>query len=200
MTSAAHPDPDNVRGAGGGRGQRNFFIDNSPNDSYAVERFDFSRGPNAILFGNGSLGGVASTMTSRHASTPPSRSFPRRRSWSNFRTTLDVNRPLGERLAVRAALVDAHSEGWRDKQFDKIRAAFLTMSWKLARHTTLRLEGEYGVGTPQPDLLQPGRSTERLGRPHRLQWPRRYAARQRQCPRSHPPRVRLPRCTIHSQA
>jgi outer membrane receptor protein involved in Fe transport len=134
-----------VRGAGGGRGQRNFFIYNSPNDSYAVERFDFSRGPNAILFGNGSLGGVASTMTKQarfdSAFTQLTQGVG---SWSNFRTTLDVNRPLGERVAVRTALVDAHSEGWRDKQFDKIRAAFVTVSWKVARHTTLRVEGEYG--------------------------------------------------------
>jgi len=135
----------NVRGAGGGRGQRNFFIYNAPNDSYAVERFDFSRGPNAILFGNGSLGGVASTMTKQarfdSAFTQLSQGVG---SWSNFRTTLDVNRPLGDRFAIRAALVEANSGGWRDKQFDKIRAAFLTASWKITSHTQLRLEGEYG--------------------------------------------------------
>ena len=135
----------NVRGAGGGRGQRNFFTYNSPNDSYAVERFDFSRGPNAILFGNGSLGGVASTTTKQarldSAFTQLTQGVG---SWSNFRTTLDVNRPLGERFAVRAALVEANSGGWRDKQFDKIRAGFLTASWKIARYTLLRLEGEYG--------------------------------------------------------
>ncbi len=135
----------NVRGAGGGRGQRNFFIYNAPNDSYAVERFDFSRGPNAILFGNGSLGGVASTMTKQarfdSAFTQLSQGVG---SWSNFRTTLDVNRPLGDRFAIRAALVEANSGGWRDKQFDKIRSAFLTASWKITSHTQLRLEGEYG--------------------------------------------------------
>jgi len=135
----------NVRGAGGGRGQRNFFIYNSPNDSYAVERFDFSRGPNAILFGNGSLGGVASTMTKQarldSAFTHLAQGVG---SWGNFRTTLDVNRPLGERLAVRVALVEAGSGGWRDKQFDQIRAGFVTATWRLARNTVLRLEGEYG--------------------------------------------------------
>ena len=135
----------NVRGAGGGRGQRNFFPYNSPNDSYAVERYDFSRGPNAILFGNGSLGGVASTMTKQARFDAPFTQLTQGiGSWRNFRTTLDVNRPLGSRFAVRAAVVHADTEGWRDKQFDAIRAAFLTASWKIARHTTLRLEGEYG--------------------------------------------------------
>ncbi|MEN9635539.1 MAG: hypothetical protein RL077_3943 [Verrucomicrobiota bacterium] len=135
----------NVRGAGGGRGQRNFFTYNSPNDSYAVERFDFGRGPNAILFGNGSLGGVASTMTKQARFDAPSTQISQGfGSWSNFRSTLDVNRPLGSRFAVRAAAVYSDSQGWRDKQFDSIRAAFITATWKIARDTTLRMEGEYG--------------------------------------------------------
>jgi outer membrane receptor protein involved in Fe transport len=135
----------NVRGSGGGRGMRNFFNYFSPNDSYVVERFDFGRGPNAVLFGNGSLGGVATTTTkqARFDSnfTEIGQTFG---SWNNSRTTLDVNRSVGERVAVRAAAVYQDSDGWRDKQFDKIRAAFLTTSFKVARNTTLRLEGEYG--------------------------------------------------------
>jgi outer membrane receptor for ferric coprogen and ferric-rhodotorulic acid len=135
----------NVRGAGGGRAQRNFFIYFSPNDSYVVERFDFGRGPNAILFGNGGLGGV-STVTTKQARfgnnfTEIAQTFG---SWNNSRTTLDVNRALNHRLAVRTAAVYTDSEGWRDKQFEKVRAAFLTASFKLALHTTLRAEGEYG--------------------------------------------------------
>jgi outer membrane receptor for ferric coprogen and ferric-rhodotorulic acid len=134
-----------VRGAGGGRAQRNFFIYFSPNDSYVVERFDFGRGPNAILFGNGGLGGV-STVTTKQARfktnfTEVGQTFG---SWSTSRTTLDVNRGIGERAAVRAAAVYGDAGGWRDKQFDKIRAAFLTASYKLARDTTVRVEGEYG--------------------------------------------------------
>jgi hypothetical protein len=135
----------NVRGAGGGRAQRNFFIFFSPNDSYVVERFDFGRGPNAILFGNGGLGGV-STVTTKQARfgnnfTEIAQTFG---SWNNSRTTLDVNRALNDRLAVRTAAVYTDADGWRDKQFEKIRAAFLTASFKLTRNTTLRAEGEYG--------------------------------------------------------
>ena len=135
----------NVRGAGGGRGLRNFFIYFSPNDSYVVERFDFGRGPNAVLFGNGSLGGVATTMTkqARYNSdfTEIAQTFG---SWHNSRTTLDVNRALGDRVAVRAASVYTDTDGWRDKQFEKIRAVFLTASFRVTRNTTFRAEGEYG--------------------------------------------------------
>lgn len=135
----------NVRGAGGGRGLRNFFIYFSPNDSYVVERFDFGRGPNAVLFGNGSLGGVATTMTkqARFGSnfTEIAQTFG---SWNNSRTTFDFNRALTDRVAIRAAAVYSDTDGWRDKQFEKVRAAFLTTSFKLTRNTTLRAEGEYG--------------------------------------------------------
>lgn len=134
-----------VRGAGGGRGQRNFFLYNSPNDAYAVERFDFGRGPNAVLFGNGSLGGVATTMTkqARFDSdfTHVSHSYG---SWNFHRSTLDTNRRIGDRAAVRFAGVYSDSDGWRDKQFNKIRALFLTTSYRIGRNTTVRLEGEYG--------------------------------------------------------
>ena len=134
-----------VRGPGGGRGLRNFFIYFSPNDSYVVERFDFGRGPNAVLFGNGSLGGVATSMTKQaRFDTSFTEIAQTLGSWHNARTTLDVNRSVGKGVAVRAAAVYTDSDGWRDKQFEKVRAAFLTASFKLARYTTLRVEGEYG--------------------------------------------------------
>src|SRR6185503_5498000 len=47
-----------IRGAGAGRPQRNFFPQFNNGDSYNLERYDFGGGPNAILFGNGSLGGI----------------------------------------------------------------------------------------------------------------------------------------------
>ena len=48
----------NSRGVSAGQQLRNFFPVNGDNDSYALERFDFGRGANSIVFGNGSLGGV----------------------------------------------------------------------------------------------------------------------------------------------
>lgn len=135
----------NVRGAGGGRGQRNFFTYFAPNDSYAVERFDFGRGPNAVLFGNGSLGGVATTMTKQARFDSDFTEISQGvGSWQAYRTTFDANRRLGSRFAFRVAAVYADANGWRDKQFDKVRSVFLTNSFKLTTNTTVRLEGEYG--------------------------------------------------------
>ncbi|MSU53739.1 MAG: hypothetical protein EXS41_10180 [Opitutaceae bacterium] len=137
-----------VRGAGGGRQSRNFFVYAAPMDSYSVERFDFARGPNSILFGNGTLGGLSSTMTkvARTGQRFGSVAFTLG-SWNNQRSTFDINLPLGDKFAVRAAAVYATKDDWRDRGFDKTRAAFLTSTYKLAKDTTIRLEGEYGEGS-----------------------------------------------------
>lgn len=137
-----------VRGATNGRQQRNFFLYSAPMDSYAVERFDFGRGPNAVLFGNGSLGGVSSTMTkqARFDRDFTNVSFSGG-SFEKYRATLDTNQVITEKFAARLAGVWQDHGGWRDRQFDKNQAAFLTGTYKFSRDTTLRLEGERGVGS-----------------------------------------------------
>lgn len=139
-----------VRGAGGGRPQRNFFPQFNNGDSYNLERYDFGRGPNAILFGNGSLGGISSATTKRAQTNRPLRQLQFAvGSWENYRSTVDVNQPLNDRVAVRAVGVWGDAAGWRLKDFDKRKAAFLTTTFKPFRGTEIRLEGEYGENSRQ---------------------------------------------------
>ncbi|MBL9189838.1 MAG: hypothetical protein JNK23_20320 [Opitutaceae bacterium] len=127
-----------------GTQQRNFFPQYGENDTFALERFDFGRGPNSILFGNGTLGGVSSSTTKRARTD---RAFQTVQfnagSWSTYRATLDVNRPLGDKVALRLATVWGDGNGWRQKDFDKRKGAFLTTTFKPFRHTEIRVEGEY---------------------------------------------------------
>lgn len=139
-----------VRGSGGGRPQRNFFPQFNNGDSYNLERYDFGRGPNAVLFGNGSLGGISSSTTKRAQTNRPIRQFQFAvGSWENYRTTFDVNQPINEKVAVRAAGVWGDAGGWRLKDFDKRKAAFLTTTFKPFRETEIRVEGEYGENSRQ---------------------------------------------------
>ena len=139
-----------VRGAGAGRPQRNFFPQFNNGDSYNLERYDFGRGPNAVLFGNGSLGGISSSTTKRAQTARPSRQLQfAAGSWENYRATFDVNQPLSPRLAVRAAGVWGDAGGWRQKDFDKRKAAFLTTTFRPWREGELRVEGEYGENSRQ---------------------------------------------------
>ena len=139
-----------IRGTGAGRAQRNFFPQFNNGDSYNLERYDFGRGPNSILFGNGSLGGVSSSTTKR---AQTNRSFQAVQlsvgSWRNYRATVDVNQRLNQQFAVRAAAVWGDSDGWRLKDFDRRKAAFLTATFKPYANTEIRVEGEYGINSRQ---------------------------------------------------
>jgi outer membrane receptor protein involved in Fe transport len=133
-----------TRGTGSGQQQRNFFVQRNIVDSYNVERYDFGRGPNAVMFGNGSLGGVSSSTTKRALTN---RSFEAVQlsvgSWRNYRGTVDVNRPVNDNVALRFAGVLTDRDGWRMKEFDRRKAAFLTTTVKPAKNLEVRLEGEY---------------------------------------------------------
>ena len=139
--------PISVRGGGtSALRQRNFFLYFAPMDSYNLERYDFGRGPNSVLFGNGgTLGGVQTAMTKRARVDRPIRTIEQTvGSWDSYRTVLDVNQPVNDRLAFRAAAVYADRNGWRDYEMERTKAAFLTGTFKISKDTELRVEGEVG--------------------------------------------------------
>lgn len=152
-----------VRGILGNSGlrQRNFFPYYSENDSYNIERFDFGRGPNQVLFGNGTIGGTQVTMTKRPRYKKSMRTLDLNYgSWDNLRSVLDLNVPVGEDLAVRMAGLYAERDGWRDREFEKRKALFASGSYKLGRQTEVRLEGEAGnIQRRTPDA----KLTDRFG-------------------------------------
>ncbi len=139
-----------TRGTAPGRPQRNFFPQSNNPDAYNLERYDFGRGPNSILFGNGTLGGVSSSTTKR---AQTNRAFQTIElsvgSWRNYRATLDFNKPLSDKVALRAVMLWGDSDGWRMKEFDRRKAAFLTSTFKPFRNTEVRLEGEYSTVSRQ---------------------------------------------------
>lgn len=139
--------PINVRGISGVSQlrQRNFFIYFSENDSYNIERFDFGRGPNQILFGNGTVGGTQVTMTKRARFNKAFETLDLTYgSWDNKRVVFDANIPVGERVAIRTSLLWADRDGWRRNEMEEREAAFLTGTIKLLKGMELRLDGEIG--------------------------------------------------------
>lgn len=133
------------RGVSAGSQQRNFFPLNVNFDSYNLDRIDYSRGPNAILFGNGTFGGNANVVTkrARHDS-----SFLNIKgsygSWDYRRVTVDDNRSLLPNLALRTNLLWHDRNGWRDFDREAKKAITLATSWAISPRTELMLEGEVG--------------------------------------------------------
>ncbi len=132
--------------------QRNFYQNSEVvADSYAVETYEFGRGPNAALFGqgsgvggdagNGGLGGVASTRTKQ--ARFDAEALVLRLSlgqWGLRRAAVDYNAPLGERIAIRVNAVTSDDRGWR--LLDRARMRGLTggVTMHLSPTTDFRLE------------------------------------------------------------
>ncbi len=97
-----------IRGLGAGDLTRNFFLTDIAFDSYNTDRVTVSRGPNSILFGIRSPGGVINNGTKRAVHNSQFGEFGvRMDNYDSLRFTLDFNKSLIEdKLAVRIALLE----------------------------------------------------------------------------------------------
>jgi outer membrane receptor protein involved in Fe transport len=138
----------NFRGAGqalqGGSGPtRNYFTFYQVADTYNLDRIEFDRGPNSILFGIGTVGGVLTAYTKvprqdKDFMTPTVTVD----NFGSYRFELDLNRRISEKLSMRFNALEDHRQGWRDNDFDSQRAFDLALLYNLTDRTTFRIEGE----------------------------------------------------------
>ncbi|MCX6952083.1 MAG: TonB-dependent receptor [Verrucomicrobia bacterium] len=134
-----------TRGTGSSTPQRNFFPFYLNFDSYNLDRYDFSRGPNSVLFGNGNIAGSANVVTKQARYNRATRELRLSvGSWDTQRVSFDVNQPVGQDAAIRANAVWQDGRGWRDRDYSKLKGISLTGSARLGANTEIRLEGEYG--------------------------------------------------------
>ena len=134
---------------------KNYFDWTLPGDVYNSERVEEARGPNSILFGIGSAGGVVNSSTKR---ANLSRDFRTATvgisSYGGYRGTIDVNQRFGSRLALRFNGVYDRNESFRNFNFSQKQLADIAATLKLTSTTVLRAEYETGrirdnVGTNQ---------------------------------------------------
>jgi hypothetical protein len=123
---------------------RNFFPYNSNTDAYALDRFDFARGPNAILFGAAQFGGTPSAVTKQATPVKTIHELKLQYgSWNHVRATVDLNQPINDKAAVRADAVWDRSDTWRENEWGRKKGLFLTGTYRFKPTTTLRADGEY---------------------------------------------------------
>lgn len=143
----------NVRGitlvnggsSGGTATTRNNYLSAAVQDSYNLERYDFGRGPNAALFSvgaNSALGGGMGAVTKTARYDRPFTTIEAKvGSWGYKRSTLDINQPLTDKLAVRGNAVWFDRDGWKRREFEKIKGGTVAASYLIRPKTELRLEG-----------------------------------------------------------
>ncbi|MBL9200346.1 MAG: TonB-dependent receptor, partial [Opitutaceae bacterium] len=132
---------------------QNYFRWSLPIETGIVERIEDSRGPNAVLFGIASPGGLINSSTKR---AQAGRTF-RAASLSagsdeSWRGALDLNQRLAEgRGAVRLNTVFNRTNSFRHWQFQETKLAHLAGTFRLNDRTQLRAEAQHGqIDSNQP--------------------------------------------------
>jgi outer membrane receptor protein involved in Fe transport len=134
---------------------RNYFTWTLPSDVYNIERVDDSRGPNSILFGIGSAGGIVNASTK--VARPNKDAYKLEgtvSSHDSIRGSLDLNKVLiPGKLALRLNAVHEDSKTFRYFEFNKSDIVDLAATYKPNQDTTLRFEFE--TGEIQRNLARP---------------------------------------------
>jgi iron complex outermembrane recepter protein len=134
-----------MRGMLGGS-SRDFVDSAVPTDLYNVERADISSGPNSILFGLGSPGGLVS-LTGKRANLTRTRGSVKAQlgSWDFQRYEGDYNHVLLPRkLGVRLLGVYQDAAGWRKWMLSEQRRLTGAVTYQPFRQTVVRGSVESG--------------------------------------------------------
>ena len=119
----------------------------APQDNYNIERVEVSSGPNSVLFGLSSAGGLV-TLATKRANLLRDRSIAKAQfgSWSQQRYELDLNRVLiPQKLGLRLMGLSGDREGWRHWDFEDTRRWTGAVTYRPFKDSMVR--GSFERGT-----------------------------------------------------
>ncbi len=123
---------------------RNYFRWYAPSDTYNVERIDFGKGSNSLIFGEGEPGGQGTVFTKRAQFRNFGKLLTQINSEGAYRVQLDVNRKLRPNLAIRLNAVERIERTFQDASDFGLRGATATVTWEPFKNTQVRVEFEKG--------------------------------------------------------
>ena len=152
-----------VRGLSAADNTRDYFLTDIPWEGYNVDGVDLQRGPNSILFGQGSPAGIINTRTkpaSFKDSDEASFSFG---SWGSHREMLDLNKVLiPNELALRVAGVDNDEKYKQKPAYSHQKRGYGALRWepgflkKGSARTIFKANIEFGqINSNNPRQLPP---------------------------------------------
>ena len=147
-----------IRGLASADLARQYFITDIPFDSYNTERITINRGPNSILFGLGSPGGLVNNGLSRARFIDSSELEFRYGSFDSHRGTFDFNRVVGENenFAIRVAgLYD--EERWQQRfSYERDERIYTDFAFTPFENTMIRFNYENGeINANRPPVSAP---------------------------------------------
>ena len=123
---------------------RNYFRWYVPSDTYNVERIDFGKGSNSLIFGDVEPGGQGSVFTKRAQFRNHGNLLAQYGSENAYRVQFDVNRKLTKNLAVRLNVVRREEKTFQDFSTYKFEAYHAALTWRPFKNTEVRIEAEKG--------------------------------------------------------
>ncbi len=118
---------------------RDYFLSDIPWDGYNIDRVDLSRGPNSVLFGQGSPAGVINAGTKTASFRNRAEVEFRYGSEGSARSSLDINRMLiKDQLAVRLNVLYDAQKYQQDPAFQDDRRYAGALRWNPASSRRVR--------------------------------------------------------------
>ncbi len=153
-----------VRGLTSADNTRDYFLTNIPWEGYNVDRVDLQRGPNSILFGQGSPAGIINTGLKQARFKNGNELEFRYGSFGSNRTVLDINRVLlKDELALRVIGVYNDEKYQQDPAYVLDKRIFATTRYepkflkKGSATTVIKANFEAGdINSNRPRQLPPG--------------------------------------------
>lgn len=127
-----------------GGSSRNLFRWYAPTDNYNIERIDFNKGSNSLMFGDAAPGGRAATYTKRAKFNNFNEFTAVFSSYDSYRFMLDVNRKLTDKLALRLNMVTRYDGTYIDDVGSTLRAQHIAVTYEPFKNTQIRVEAERG--------------------------------------------------------
>lgn len=144
---------------------RNFFLWYVPTDTYNIERLDFNKGSNSLMFGNSAPGGQATAFTKQPRNYTFGELFASYGSFGTYRLQGDFNVALTKRLSVRFNIVDRSNKTYVENNYQALVAKDLAVAYRPWPGTAIVVEGETGQFTRRrADNTLAIRSTAASGR------------------------------------
>src|SRR5688572_23883391 len=133
-----------MRGVRTGSPQRNYFSFIATPDSYSIDRIDFGRGPNAVLYGAGGQAGTQNTITKQALLTRTIREVSARYgSFSRVRFTGDFNQPINDKAAVRVNVMFDEGHTWKEGEYNQKGGVQFAGTWQLTPKLVIRGDVEF---------------------------------------------------------
>lgn len=159
-------EPDNdtrVRGLAAADNTRNYFLTSIPWDNFNVDRVDMQRGPNSMLFGDGSPAGIINASLNDAMFNTQGRFETRIGQYGSLRNMLDLNYVLlPDELAARVVLLDDNEQYEQRFTYNHDKRLYAAIKYDPkwlqfpGAKTELRINDEYGsVSADNPRELPP---------------------------------------------